>query len=197
MGVYESVVKLSENVTENILEQTKIITKSTKRAVEDLSNKQKQETVASVTNTKEDTSKSDLNETEITATVSEMKSTESSLQGKSLEESEEVSNDTHVSGKEKHDESIVENKSKKEKENSLAAPKSISVKATSDVKSSDESTHAKLSEESAKEGSDDFPKKTSEEISQVAKVSGNKPKSQDPAKEVISSELTPNLKSTE
>jgi len=196
-SVYESVVKLSENVTENILEQTKIITKSTKRAVEDLSNKQKQETVASVTNTKEDTSKSDLNETEITATVSEMKSTESSLQGKSLEESEEVSNDTHVSDKEKHDESIVENKSKKEKENSLAAPKSISVKATSDVKSSDESTHAKLSEESAKEGSDDFPKKTSEEISQDAKVSGNKPKSQEPAKEVISSELTPNLKSTE
>merc|ERR1712170_24325 len=34
-SVFESVIKLSENVTENILEETKTITKSTKMAVEE------------------------------------------------------------------------------------------------------------------------------------------------------------------
>merc|ERR1712106_364864 len=73
-SVFESVVKLSENVTENILEETKTITKSTKMAVEEsfvslkeevasnLDSEEKLLKTKDVTDTKSDSRKESLNQ---------------------------------------------------------------------------------------------------------------------------------------
>merc|ERR1712106_1013055 len=82
-SVFESVVKLSENVTENILEETKTITKSTKMAVEEsfvslkeevasnLDSEEKLLKTKDVSDTKSDSRKESLNEKDASNAKSE------------------------------------------------------------------------------------------------------------------------------
>eukprot|EP00092_Neocalanus_flemingeri_P034126 GFUD01037109.1.p1 GENE.GFUD01037109.1~~GFUD01037109.1.p1 ORF type:complete len:1137 (-),score=282.32 GFUD01037109.1:1104-4514(-) len=85
-SVFESVVKLSENVTENIMEETKTITKSTKMAVEESFESLKEEAASNL-----DSEEKLLKTKDASDTISDSKKESLNQKDTSIEKSESVS----------------------------------------------------------------------------------------------------------